>query len=233
MLPRMGVTLLCLLVIVVQAVPARSGGETAVEDWTRFTQDLEGAPDGWEFQTMGLRVGRDAAVTTFAGRRAVRLRSRDVRVTIARDLEGKVRLGETPVLRWQWAVAVLPPGGDARQKATSDHAAQVFVAWHRPPSFLRSRIIGYVWDTSAPAGAVIPSRKTGLVTFVIVRSGTSGLGQWWTEQRDVRADYLRVYGEAAPDPSAISLSTDSDDTHSTTEVYFGPLSFVPADAAPR
>lgn len=63
------------------------------------------------------------------------------------------------------------------------------------------------------------------MTFVVVRSGAEELGRWLTEHRDVRADFQRIYGEAPDDPSALSLSIDSNDTHTTAEVFFGPLAF--------
>src|SRR5207245_2017668 len=80
------------------------------------------------------------------------------------------------------------------------------------PELRRSRLIGYVWDPSLPAGTIVPSAKTGTVTFVIVHSGRAGLGAWHDERRDVAADYLRLYGEKPPAPRAVALSIDTNDT---------------------
>lgn len=63
---------------------------------------------------------------------------------IIRDLKGSIDLKETPVFQWSWKVMALPAGGHACQKSTDDEAAQVYVAWLRPPESVRSRIIGYV-----------------------------------------------------------------------------------------
>ena len=104
-------------------------------------------------------------------------------------------------------------------------AAQIYVVWPRFPALLRSRIIGYVWDTATPAGTVILSQKTGTVTFVVARSGPQDLGKWITERRNIVQDYLKIYGEFPPDPKAITISIDSNDTHSVAESFIGPIVF--------
>ena len=77
----------------------------------------------------------------------------------------------------------LPTGGNACQKSTDDEAAQVYVAWLRSPEAVRSRIIGYVWDSTAPAGTICKSQKTSTVTYIVLRSGADELGKWITERR--------------------------------------------------
>ena len=122
-------------------------------------------------------------------------------------------------------MTALPAGADSRRKETDDQAAQIYVTWPRFPEAVRSRIIGYVWDTTAPAGTVVKSQKTGTVTYVVVRSGATDLGKWFTERRNVRDDFKQIYGEDPDDPSALSLGIDSDDTKSSAESYMGPILF--------
>ena len=63
-------------------------------------------------------------------------------------LERKVDVApsQMPYLTWHWKVTQLPSGGDFRHTTTDDQAAQVLVA------FDDSRIITYIWDSSAPKG---------------------------------------------------------------------------------
>ena len=105
-----------------------------------------------------------------------------------------------------------PRARDARRAATDDEAAQLYVVWPRFPQALRSQIIGYIWDTTAPVGSVFKSQKSGTVTYVVVRSGPADLGKWVTERRDVREDFKRIYGEdarriPAASPSASTRTT--------------------------
>ena len=121
----------------------------------------------------------------------------------------------------------LPKGGDARKKATDDEALQIYVTFPRFPSAVRSRVIGYIWDSTAPAGSIFKSQKTGLVTYVVMRSGDADLGKWITETRNVCEDYKKIYGEE-PDEKieAVSIGIDSDDTRSRAEGFVGEIVFL-------
>jgi len=120
----------------------------------------------------------------------------------------------------------LPAGGYACQKSTDDQAAQVYVAWLRAPESVRSRIIGYVWDSTAPRGTICKSQKTSTVTYIVLRSGSDEVGKWITERRNVVEDFRTIYGEAPDNPSALSLSIDSDDTRSSADSLIGPTVFT-------
>src|SRR5581483_2101851 len=147
--------------------------DVVVEDWQSGPLGQKGVPSGWEAQTWGKASGLDLSVVLDEGSRVLHLASHNDRTTITRDLHGRISLARTPILRWRWKVIAAPTGGDARRRETADQAAQLYVTWPRPPALLRSRIIGYAWDTSAPAGSRFPSQKTGTVTYVILRSGTA------------------------------------------------------------
>jgi len=101
----------------------------------------------------------------------------------------------------------------------------VYVAWPRFPEQVRSRIIGYIWDTSEPVGKICKSEKTGTVTYVVVRSGSAELGKWLTEHRNVAEDFKKVYQDDPDSPAAISIAIDSNDTNSTAESFIGPILF--------
>ena len=136
-----------------------------------------------------------------------------------------MNLKETPILEWTWKATILPKGGDLRRKETTDMAAQLYVVWPRFPQLLGSRIIGYVWDATTPVATIVKSQKTGTVTFVVMRSGSEDLGKWLTERRNVAEDYAMIFGESPDDPSVITISIDSNDTHSMAESFMGPIGF--------
>jgi hypothetical protein len=120
----------------------------------------------------------------------------------------------------------LPKGGDARKKATDDQALQIYVTFPRFPNAVRSRVIGYIWDTTAPAGTIVKSQKTGLVTYVVMRSGDIDIGKWVTETRNVCEDYRKIYGEEPEEKvEALSIGIDSDDTRSRAEGYVAEILF--------
>jgi len=199
--------------------------EVVIEDWTTDGVGRRGIPSGWTGEAFGRRVAYDFTIEQYVGQRVLHLESRNEHSTIARDITGKVNLKETPILEWTWKATILPKGGDLRRKETTDMAAQLYVVWPRFPELLRSRIIGYVWDATTPVATIVKSQKTGTVTFVVMRSGSEDLGKWLTERRNVAEDYARIFGESPDDPRAITISIDSNDTHSMAESFMGPIVF--------
>jgi len=210
--------------------PAAAAEVSLVEDWSQIPTGASGIPAGWtRYETFGGRPAYSFSLVEDEGRKALSLKSRNEHSTITKEI--RVNLRATPVLEWTWKVVKLPEGADIRRKETSDLTGHIYVVWPRFPAMVRSRLIGYAWDASAPADTVEKSRKTGTVTFFIVRSGPRELNQWLTERRNVYEDYRRIFGEDPEDPRAIALSIDTNDTHSTAEALIGRIVFTSGSAA--
>ena len=214
-----------LLVLLVAIAPAAAaqGARYVVEDWSKTPVGQRGVPTGWRTQSWGSPKYEFEVVA--ASPRALRLVSNGDSSTINKEV--KIDCKDYQVLQWSWKAVELPKGGDARKKATDDEALQIYVTFPRFPAAVRSRVIGYIWDSTAPAGAIFKSQKTGVVTYVVMRSGDADLGKWITETRNVCEDYKKIYGEE-PDEriEAISIGIDSDDTHSRAEGYVGEIVFL-------
>jgi hypothetical protein len=208
-----------LLLLLCAATVAWAADQVVVEDWTQAAAGARGIPQGWKGPKYDFTVAQDD------GRKALHLKSANEGSTVSKEVKGKVDLKTTPVLEWSWKAVALPRGGDSRKKATDDQAAQVFVVWPRFPEAVRSRIIGYVWDTSAPVGTIVKSEKTGTVTYVVLRTGSAELGKWVTERRNVAEDFRKIYGEEPEPPAAVSIAIDSNDTNSVAESFIGPIVF--------
>lgn len=219
-----GPGLMLVVAVLLLAAIALAAERVVVEDWSRNRPGTRGIPLDWKGQNWGSPV-YDFAVVESDGHTALHMRSQNDGTTISRDIRGKVNLESTPVLEWRWKAATLPKGGNSCRKAADDQGAQVYVVWPRFPEAVRSRIIGYVWDTTAKAGTICPSEKTRTVTYVVIRSGDADLGKWLTEHRNVREDFKKIYGEEPESPAGIALAIDSNDTKSTAESYIGPVVF--------
>lgn len=202
---------------------ARAADDFLVEDWKQKI-GAAGVPPGWQAQNWG-SPKYEFKVENDDGRAALHLKSANDGSTITRDIKGKVDLKQTPILEWTWKAVVLPKNANSCKKATDDQAAQIFVAWPRFPEAVRSRILGYVWDTTRPVGTICKSEKTGTVTYLVVRSGTSELGKWVTERRNLVEDFTKVYGEAPDNPAAVSVAIDSNDTESSSESFIATIEF--------
>ena len=216
---------LVLVVAVLLLAGLATAAEVVIEDWKGYKVGATGLPGEWKPQSWGTPNYQNITIVDDGGRPVLHLKSANDSSTINRDIQGKVRLKETPILEWQWKSIVLPKGGNSCKKATDDQAGQVFLLWPRFPKEVRSRIIGYVWDTTQPVGTICKSEKTGMVTYIVVHSGPADLNRWITEQRNVLEDFKKVYGEAPDDPAVLSVSIDSNDTNSTSEAMIGTIRF--------
>jgi len=213
------------MIVMMLTAVAWAADVVVIEDWKAQKLGAKGIPDGWlGGQTWGLPQ-HDMTIEEQDGQRVVHLKSKIESSTIRKEIKGKVNLKETPILEWTWKGVVLPTNADCRKKSADDQAAQLYVVWPRFPEAVRSQIIGYIWDTTAPIGTVVKSEKTGTVTYVVVRSGPAYLGKWLTERRNVDEDYRKIYGTAPDNPGMISLAIDSDDTSSSAESVFGSILF--------
>jgi hypothetical protein len=217
------VALTAALVLAAASLAAAQGNTVLVEDWSKQPVGKTGIPNGWQGQNWG-SPKYDFVIEADGQARVLHMKSQNDGSTINKEL--KLDLKPTCVLQWRWKAVILPKGGDSRKKETDDQAVQVYVTFPRFPQAVRSRIIGYVWDTTAPVGTIVGSQKAGTVTYVVMRSGAEGLGQWHTESRNVCEDYKKIYGEELAEPAgAVSVSIDSNDTRSAAESYVGEILF--------
>ena len=220
----MRVAFVLVLVVAALAVAGVAAAQMVVEDWSKVPVGTKGIPPEWKGQNWG-SPAYDFTVVDDGGKKAVHLKSKNEGSTISKEVKGKVDLRATPMLEWSWKAVALPKDGNSCLKATDDQAVQVYVAWPRFPEAVRSRIIGYVWDTTAPVGTICKSEKTGTVHYVVVRSGSAELGKWHTERRNVREDFKKIYNDEPDNPGAVSISIDSNDTNSYSESFVGPIVF--------
>jgi len=155
---------------------------------------------------------------------ALRLRSEAASFALYRGVI--VDLDERPILSWSWKVTVLPSGADGRQRETDDQAAQVYVVFPRWPGLgANSDVIGYVWDTSAPAGTRLTSPKAANVRSIVVESGRAELGTWRQYRRNVRDDYAALFGRRPPRVGGVAIMIDAEDTGGAAEALLGDLEF--------
>lgn len=164
------------------------------------------------------------------GRPVFRLASQGSSFALHRDVS--VDLDQFPILSWSWKVTRLPARGDVRDRTADDQAAQVYVIFPRSPSpRTTSDVLGYVWDTRAPAGLQVTNPRWSNVRVVVVESGEGKLGTWVQETRNARQDYVALFGHEPPAVGRIAVMTDSDNTRGQSEALFGDLAFRRAPAA--
>jgi hypothetical protein len=59
----------------------------------------------------------------------------------------------------------------------------------------------------------------------VAESGPQRLGRWLSVERDVIADYQRVFGEAPGRITSVGVLTDGDDLKNHVEAWYGDIGF--------
>ncbi len=159
-------------------------------------------------------------------------------------LRTKVRI-EPPQLagvRFSWKVPQLIAGADLASRDADDSPVRVVLFFEGDRSRFSARdsmmsellrtITGeempyatlmYVWCNKREPGTIITNSRTSRVRKVVVESGARKLNQWLDYERDIRADYERAFGEAPGALVGIGIMSDSDNTRSTTQAWYGPV----------
>ncbi len=81
----------------------------------------------------------------------------------------------------------------------------------------------YVWSKKREPGTVIINPRTDRIRKVVVESGMKNLNQWMDYERNVKADFEKAFGEAPGALVGVALMTDSDNTQTTTQAWYGPV----------
>jgi hypothetical protein len=154
----------------------------------------------------------------------------------------RIEPGQLGNVTFSWKAASLLPDADVRESETGDAVVRVMLAFDGDPSRLSARTrmmfdlmqslsgepppfatLMYVWDSRAEVDTVVLNRRSDRIRKIVLESGPTHLGQWRSYERDVRADYRRAFGE---DPGALigmAVMTDSDNTQSRAEAWYGEI----------
>jgi hypothetical protein len=112
-------------------------------------------------------------------------------------------------LRWRWRIEGVNTNGSERELKKFDHAARVFVAFDTfigPP-----RSLNYLWGDVEKPGTVLEHPKSGRAQIYVLESGNEKAGRWVAEERDVAADWKKVFPDKPmPKIVGIGVMTDGD-----------------------
>lgn len=125
-------------------------------------------------------------------------------------------------LNWRWKIAGIVADGDERSKSGDDYAARVYVIF--PGRFFwQMRALNYIWANRLPRDQFIANAFTSRAMLLAVESGAERAGRWVSEERDLVADYRRVFGEEPGRAGAVAIMTDTDNTGGTATAWYGDI----------
>ena len=84
----------------------------------------------------------------------------------------------------------------------------------------------YVWCNTRAPGSVIINPRTDRIRKLVVESGAGRLNQWLDYQRDIATDFQQAFGEPPGALLGVGIMTDSDNTRSETQAWYGPVTLT-------
>ncbi len=145
-------------------------------------------------------------------------------------------------LSFSWLVAQLIEGADMTHREHSDSPVRLILAFdgdrnkfstkNAMLSELTHALTGqpmpyatlmYVWSNDKPVNNIIPNNRTDRIQKIVVESGATRLNQWLTYERNIKADFEKAFGEPPGALMGIGLMTDSDNTRSHAQAWYGTI----------
>ena len=139
-------------------------------------------------------------------------------------------------LSWRWRLDEPNAAADLRRKDGDDSPIKVCalfdlaasavpfverqllrVARLRAGDNLPGASVCYVWDAHLAPGTVLDNAFTRRIRFIVLRGPETPLHGWVSEQRDVWADFKRLFGDeadAVPPLVGVAIGADADNTQS-------------------
>jgi hypothetical protein len=155
-------------------------------------------------------------------------------------------------VRFSWKVPELIVQADLARRDAADSPVRIILAFEGDRSRLSTRdasvaelvrtltgeempyaTLMYVWCNQRSPGTVIKSPRSDRIRKLVVESGSARLDQWLDYERDIRADYVQAFGEPPGALVGVAIMTDTDNTRSTAQAWYGPVRLAPRRTAGR
>lgn len=159
------------------------------------------------------------------------------------------KLKDGRFLSWRWRVDVPNLKANVHERSGDDRAVQVCVTFDLPLDAvpfgerqlfklaevsagqdLPTAMVCYLWDSKLMTGSVLDDAFSRRLRMIVLRGASAPLNTWFDERRDVRADFLHLFGDEAkqvPPITGVGVQADSDNTHVHSLAYLTDLELTP------
>lgn len=230
------------------AVAPPAAVDVASSPWAKASPDATGHAAWTHYPLLGKTPTKFRYVRT-EGREAMAATATSAASMLRQPLH--IEPGQLANVRFSWKVPELIAQADLARRDADDSPVRIILAFEGDRSKLSARdaataelvrtltgeempyaTLMYVWCNRREPGTVIRSPRTDRIRKLVVESGESNLNRWLDYERDIRADYVKAFGEEPGALVGIAIMTDSDNTRSTTRAWYGPVRLT-ATAATR
>jgi hypothetical protein len=219
--------------------PDKPAAGLAATPWTLASSGTPGAPAWHHYKLPGKQPSQFSYVRK-DGRHAMAAHSASSASMVRQAV--RIEPAELGSVRFSWKVPELIAQADMALRETDDSPVRIVLAFEGDRrrfsgknamlSELARALTGeempyatlmYVWCNTRQPGSVIVNPRTDRIRKLVVESGNGRLRQWVYYERNIRADYEKAFGEAPGALVGIGIMTDSDNTRSTTQAWYGPV----------
>jgi hypothetical protein len=205
-------------------------------DWAQLALGQQPAP--WRHQTFPGKTPNSFRLQEHKGQPALAVRSQRSLSVMRKALD--LDPASVSTLRFEWAADAPTPTADVgvrehddsplRIVLTFDGDRSTFTARNAALSELAQALTGepmpyatlmYVWCPNRPLNEAVINPRTDRIRSVVVQTGAHSTRQWQTVERDTTKDFVRVFGEVPRRLVGIGLMTDTDNTQSQAQAWYG------------
>jgi hypothetical protein len=149
-------------------------------------------------------------------------------------------------LSFSWQIQKLIADADMSQRETEDSPVRLVLAFDGDRSQFSAKnamlselshavsgkpmpyaTLMYVWCNHRPVNSVIHNPRTDRIRKIVIESGPQRVNQLISYQRNIKADFEKAFGEAPGALIGIAIMTDTDNTRSHAQAWYGPISLLP------
>ena len=203
----------------------------------------------WDVVRIPGKVATQYSVVRLSNRRSLMASASSSASMLRKDL--RIEPEQLNALNFSWQIQKLIEGADMAHRDYDDSPVRVVLAFDgdrsqfSPKNAMLSELthalsgrpmpyatLMYVWCNQRPVDSVIQNPRTDRIRKIVVESGASRLNQWITYERNIRADYEKAFGEPPGALIGIGLMTDSDNTRSQAQAWYGPIQLIASKGKP-
>ena len=197
----------------------------------------------WDLVKIPGKVATQYSVVRLSNRRSLMASASSSASMLRKDL--RIEPEQLNALNFSWQIQKLIEGADMAHRDYDDSPVRLVLAFDgdrsqfSPKNAMLSELthalsgrpmpyatLMYVWCNQRPVDSVIQNPRTDRIRKIVVESGASGLNQWITYERNIRADYEKAFGEPPGALIGIGLMTDSDNTRTQAQAWYGPIQLI-------
>ena len=203
----------------------------------------------WDVVRIPGKVATQYSVVRLSNRRSLMASASSSASMLRKDL--RIEPEQLNALNFSWQIQKLIEGADMAHRDYDDSPVRLVLAFDgdrsqfSPKNAVLSELthalsgrpmpyatLMYVWCNQRPVDSVIQNPRTDRIRKIVVESGAGRLNQWITYERNIRADYEKAFGEPPGALIGIGLMTDSDNTRSQAQAWYGPIQLIASKGKP-